>query len=48
MTNYDDVDDGTDIYDHHGHDDGVVQYDGWYSDVQHSTSSWMLRMDFDC
>ena len=48
MTNYDDVDDGTDISDHYGYEEIVVQYDGWYSDVQHSTSSWMLRMDFDC
>ena len=51
MANYDDVDDGTDINDHHGHGDGVVQYDGWYSDVQHSTSSYLglkFRMDFDC
>ena len=48
MTNCDDIDDGADINDHHGYDDGAVQYDGSYSDVQHSTSSWMLRMDFDC
>ena len=51
MTNYDDSDDGTDINDHHGYDDNVVQYDRWYSDVQHSTSSYFglkFRMDFDC
>ena len=51
MTNYDDSDDGTDINDHHGYDDNVVQYDRWYSDVQHSTSSYLglkFRMDFDC